>query len=131
MRAIYLLVLIFNLLLLQGDGLVSTPSYLHAHLNTADSYHGRTPESRIKAAHVNGIFSKALNERTFDLTEDDVEDKIIFESHSASNLKNIALLSYAIALIFILKNLDSRISIFRKQPYTGTEKYILQRVLRL
>jgi hypothetical protein len=131
MRAIYLLVLIFNFLLVKGDGQISTPSDQNTNLTTASSFIGRSTETKIKAAHVHSIFSKAINERTYDLTEDDVEDEIVFESHSITIFKNITLLSYALALIFILKNLDSRISIFRKQPFTLTDKYIVQRVLRL
>lgn len=131
MRAIYLLVLIFNLLLLQGDGQISTSSNLHRNLITSNSSVNGLNATKIKVSHVNSIFSKAINERTYDLTEDDVEDEIVFESHSITIFKNIALLSYALALIFILKNLDSRISIFRKQPFTPTDKYIAQRVLRL
>ncbi|AIM35496.1 hypothetical protein KO02_01585 [Sphingobacterium sp. ML3W] len=130
MRALYLLVLIFNLFLLQGDGLVSTSSLQKA-IHTSSATTGNTVVSKINSIHVNSLLSKALTERSYNLTEDDVEDELIFESYSTIIFKDIAFISYALALIFILKNLDSRLSIFRKQPFTSTNKYILQRVLRL
>lgn len=131
MRTLYLLVLIFNLFLLQGDGLVLTNSHFHNDPTTAVSLTAKSTESKIKSSHIHSIFSKALNERTYELTEDDVEDEIVFESHTITVFKNIALLSYALALIFVLNTLKNRLSVFKTQYFTPTNKYILQRVLRL
>ncbi|QQD15036.1 hypothetical protein [Sphingobacterium sp. UDSM-2020] len=131
MRALYLLVLIFNLFLLQGDGIVLTNSHFHSGTGSVSSFLGKSPETKIKSSHIHSIFSKALNERTYEMTEDDVEDELVFESHTITVFKNIALLSYALALIFVLKNLKNLLSVFKTQHFTSTNKYILQRVLRL
>lgn len=131
MRALYLLVLIFNLFLLQGDGIVLANSHFYSNTGAASSFLGKSPETKIKSSHIHSIFSKALNERTYELTEDDVEDEIVFESHTITVFKNIALLSYALALIFVLNTLKNRLSVFKTRYFTPTNKYILQRVLRL
>lgn len=131
MRALYVLVLIFNLFLLKGDGIVLTNSHAHHNTGVTSTFTGKSSESKIKTSHTHSIFSKALNERTYELTEDDVEDELVFESRTITIFKNLALLSYALALIFILKNLKNRLSVFKTQHFTPTHKYILQRVLRL
>ncbi|UIR55618.1 hypothetical protein LZQ00_15275 [Sphingobacterium sp. SRCM116780] len=131
MRAIYVLVLIFNFFLLKGDGIVLGNTQIHTFANAPLSFHTKKPEVRFKALHQNSFITSGLNERRYDLTEDDTDDELVFESHSVSVVKQIALFSYAVALIFIFKNLKSRLSIFQNQSFTSTDKYIFQRVLRL
>jgi hypothetical protein len=131
MRALYLLILIFNLFLLQGDGILLANSHFHSSTGAVSTFLGKSPETKIKTSRIHSIFSKALNERTYEMTEDAVEDELVFESHTITVFKNIALLSYALTLIFILKNLKNLLSVFKTHYFTSTNKYILQRVLRL
>jgi hypothetical protein len=110
---------------------VLTNSHSKSDHHIASTFRGQSPTTKIKTSHIHSLFSKAVNERTYELTEDEVEDELVFESHTITVVKNMALLSYALALIFVLNNLKNRLSVFKTQYFTSTHKYILQRVLRL
>lgn len=130
MRALFILIFSVTTMFVIGGGKVCS-QHLSEHSYIKQLQKVFIKES-IHEKQSSIAFHKGLTKEHIDITEyvSDIEE-IVWSSHSISLIRNFALISYAIALIYLISIFKNRLNFQWNRTFPSSEKYILQRVLRL